>query len=791
MEGELHSESHEHNEHAHHEHSHAEHAVHHAEHSHAHATKANMISGARSWAIENLPILLVYLLIALVLFWPITANIASTTVNGFGDLYQNLWGLWWVGYATFTLHTSIYFTPLLYYPIGASLVTQTLSPLAAYIMLPFQAGGLVLEYNALFFVDFMLCGFFMYLLANYLFKNKYAAFVAGIIFAYSPMHLTHALFGQSNWNSVQFLPLFILFFLMMIREKKLLYSFAAAVSFVFIMFFGDPEQGIMTAVLALIILLYYIIRPKRRPDILSLGFAKSLGAMVLLLLVVGSPFLIPIFTAVSGGVLSTANELSGLQYNIIWSNPLASFLLPNPSNNLIGGISSAFPNVYLVDQSERVAYLGYIAIILALIGLWSDFKKERLHNTFIWLAIAAIFAWLSIGPYLQIGSPQSASLPGIYYLYRLIPMLNLIREPGRFDLIVTMALALLAAFGAKSVIERLSASKAGAKSFALYATAVLSLLIILEYYGAPLGGPSFQSVTMPVGYTQIGQFPANVSMLFLPSLPLSTNHPNLYAGLAMYYQTAFQKPMISGYTSRINSTQELPELSIPLSVSSSYLLSGYGFIYPSPINENSTKVTLFWLKNYNTAFVSILRSAYNQSQLVQLYSYMRSVFGHEAYNDNSSIIFETSNAIQNLNLSSSIIAYPSIGAGSGSWIPGFALCQSQSSCNATFSSIFWGSTVRAIDIWSPKAQNVRMVMLASSYQQDSPLYLYLNPVATSTVPSPVATLVLSPGAMRTFGANLTLNSGRNELFFIAPNSTADPSDPYINFGIENITITPK
>src|SRR5271157_1732997 len=78
----------------------------------------------------------IYLLISLLVFWPLTANITTTVpaggpripAAGTGDSYQNLWNLWWVGYAVFTLHTSPYFTNMLFYPVGADLVTHTLSP---------------------------------------------------------------------------------------------------------------------------------------------------------------------------------------------------------------------------------------------------------------------------------------------------------------------------------------------------------------------------------------------------------------------------------------------------------------------------------------------------------------------------------------------------------------------------------------------------------------------------------------------------------------------------------------
>ncbi|MEM3253440.1 MAG: hypothetical protein QXS71_03400, partial [Candidatus Micrarchaeaceae archaeon] len=67
---------------------------------------------------EYAVVALLFLMLSLLLFWNITLGIASTVPNGGGDVYQTLWNLWWVGYATLKLHTSIYFSSLLYYPVG-------------------------------------------------------------------------------------------------------------------------------------------------------------------------------------------------------------------------------------------------------------------------------------------------------------------------------------------------------------------------------------------------------------------------------------------------------------------------------------------------------------------------------------------------------------------------------------------------------------------------------------------------------------------------------------------------
>ena len=99
---------------------------------------------------------LIYLLISLVMFWQITINIFGSAVNGHGDVYQSLFNLWWVPYAIFTLHQSPYFTSLLYYPIGANLITMTMTPLAGIFTAPLQLISSAFAYNVLFFSSFAL-----------------------------------------------------------------------------------------------------------------------------------------------------------------------------------------------------------------------------------------------------------------------------------------------------------------------------------------------------------------------------------------------------------------------------------------------------------------------------------------------------------------------------------------------------------------------------------------------------------------------------------------------------------
>ena len=251
-------------------------------------------------------------------------------------------------------------------------------------------------------------------------------------------------------------------------------------------------------------------------------------------------------------------------------------------------------------------------------------------------------------------------------LYRLIPFFNTVREPGRFDMVVTIALAIMAAYGVKSLTEHKEHEAHHAPSPInmkfVGIVAVIAILFLIESNGIPLSGLAASAVTtnlsIPLAYSQIGQLQGNYSILQLPIVPNSYSaYPELYAGEAMYYQTASHKAIVGGYATRENNTQQLSTYQIPLAVQGTSLLDYGQLLYQSPISENYTNQTLLTLYNYNTAFVAINKAAYNQTQFLQLASQVYATFGPQLYNDNSTIIFSTQNAIGR-SLYRSYVAYP-------------------------------------------------------------------------------------------------------------------------------------
>lgn len=744
------------------------------------------VGGLRDWfrlterRKEYSVVFLVYLIISLVMFWNLTLNITSYVVNGGGDVFQSLWNLWWTPYSVFVLHQSPYTTNVIFYPVGANLVSQTMTPLAGIVSWPFQQVSMPFAYNVLFFTSFALGGLFMFLLAEHVVRSRYAAFIAGLIFAFSPMHIAQS-YSHLQWTIIEFIPLFVLLFLLMLKNKKRKYAILAALSFVLLTFMGDIQQGIIAVVFAVISLVILAILDRR--EVLNINTAINLALLGIFVLIIGSPFFAFIIPGIRSS-LGTASQLSDIAHNMLYSDNLASFFLPSYYNGIFNGFSHAYYNQtygldyngtqYKANVTEKTSYIGYSVLFLVAFGVYGVYKRhregERIREELYWAAILLVFILLSLGPVI-VAYTSVTGVPALYALYRDVPLFNLVREPGRFDVIVTVALAVLAAIG----FGRLEKTRG---KDALMLVILFSALILVEYNGMPLtaslANSAVRSASIPKAYHELGQSNRSFTLLVLPALPDLNTGSYLYPGMAMYYQTAAHKPLVDGYTTRMNATEELLLENVPLIVSASYLASGQNFIFPYPISENYTNLTLIWLAEYNVSFVAITRSAYTQQEQESLLSYMNRVFGSPAYQDSNVSVFSTTGA-EAAGAGRSITSYIV-----GTWYPGYAFCASYSNCNQTFASLWWGGDVRGLNVFSPNVTKARIYIEATAYNP-GPLYVLQQG-------EPLTVLNLST-SINPYALNTTLARGFNEFVFYQKNGTAVQSpSPYLNFGVRNITV---
>ncbi len=724
-----------------------------------------------------------YLFISLIIFWPVALGQNVVFTNS-SDTYQALAYLWHVPYSLFVSHTPVYFTSGIDYPVGAALAGQSIMPLAGIFSWPLQLINRAMAFNLLFFLAFILSGVFMFMLADYIVKNKYAAFVAGLIFAFSPMHITQA-YGHLNWAMVEFIPLFILFLLLTVERKKQVYVFGAAISFVLLTFMGDIEQGILTLFFTILILILYAISRDRR-KVLNMRTYLLLGEMAVIALVLSAPFIVAMLPYLPEA-FSAVSQQSGTLYNEVWSVDLASFFLPGYYNGIFKGISSSYYVIYQPDITERVAYIGYTVLALALLGLaytWRHRREDNMHHGLIWLGIALAGAVMALGPVLQFFGTLTG-VPLLYGLYGALPIFDIVKEPDRFFFFATIGLAVLAALGIKS-LERYQLLGTQRKRL-LFAIAI-SFLILVEYNGTPLSGSAAQQLVagthIPKAYAQLGNYTANFTTLMLPALTnYSSYNKEMFPALNMYYQTALNKPILGGYSARPNSSQNVSDEIIPLAAEAYYLEQGDGLLYGSPIRENYSKVTLLLLRLYNTRFVSVDRQAYNTTNLEQLASYLESVFGNPVYIDNTTLVFAATNATSTAG--NTIAAYTPVLIGSpyifhtySVWEPGWAFCTSTSNCNATFENTWFGENDAYIDVYSPTNQSVKMNMLALSPTGAKSVYVYIDgqPYESMKLNSTFSNYTLS----------FLMSAGINQIVFV---TATNSSNPYTGMGVKNITFS--
>ena len=80
-----------------------------------------------------------YLVLAVLMTWPLAADFIGSVPGGAGDLWQNYWNFWWWKTALLDLGQHPYFSPMIFHPTGGKLIFLTHSPFNMLIALPITA----------------------------------------------------------------------------------------------------------------------------------------------------------------------------------------------------------------------------------------------------------------------------------------------------------------------------------------------------------------------------------------------------------------------------------------------------------------------------------------------------------------------------------------------------------------------------------------------------------------------------------------------------------------------------
>ncbi len=506
-----------------------------------------------------------YVLLSLALTYPLVLHL-GTHVPGSEtwafDEYTFVYNQWWFKYALLDLGTNPLYSDYIWVPVGINFVLYTYTIFNAALSLPLQPYfNLALTSNLIMLFSTAMSGFGVFLLLRYLLAERrrsgrlspsaywWAAWVGGALYAFAGNRFVYLALGHYDMVSTEWLPLFALFFLKTLRERRPIHPVLAGIFAAFAML-CEMIFGVFLALLALV--LWLCERPlKEWWQAGRREWAALLGRLGLLVLSAGTlyaPMLVFILREMRKGYL-----LSGWGDALILSADLFSFVTPTRLNPIFGNDWTA--ELAAVKQGTarfsdvNTVVVGIAAILLVILAgvVWRRTVRA-------WLASAVTFAVLCLGPLLQINGRYLFDLDGLqttvplpFIILHYIPIAKGNRAPNRNSVILMLAVAVLAGYAVAWILER-----AEGRWRKRWTTPALSLLLcaglLVEHLSVPL---PLTDARVPAFYYQLAQEPGDFTIL---TLPLGWRDSFGVLGAedtrTQYYQAVHHKRLLSGNSGR-------------------------------------------------------------------------------------------------------------------------------------------------------------------------------------------------------------------------------------------------
>jgi hypothetical protein len=379
---------------------------------------------------DALAALLLYSLLAAVLM----VHGASLTheLSGAGsDPYDSPWFLAWWPYAL-THHADPFFTKVIWYPSGVSLLWITAVPLLSLLGWPVTAvWGPAVTYNLLIVTSPVFCAWGAYFLCRHVTRHFAAALIGGFIFGFSTYETSQS-FGALNLTIVYLVPLLLLMVLKRLDDElSRVQAVALASVLLLAQFLICIEIFAMVFVfggLAWVLAWAYV--PARRPVLRRL-FADGLYT---------APFvtlpLLPLFIAMVPHY-ALINHPAVWPY--FWVTDLTSILLPSRLN-LFGHSFHFLASSISGSSQENGAYFGLP--LLVILGLFAWGQRHTPRGRFCSLVFLLCLV-CSLGPYLWVGG-HFTGIPMPWVVAVHLPLLGS-ALPARFTMFASLAAAVITA----------------------------------------------------------------------------------------------------------------------------------------------------------------------------------------------------------------------------------------------------------------------------------------------------------------------------------------------------------
>lgn len=460
----------------------------------------------------------VYGLFTLGIFYPSLRHAHNALIGPPGDTMACLWTLEYGSRHLFDGGLS--YVTSLFYPEGSSFYYHAWSfyNLSVYSLLR-SAFDAAISYNALVLMTFPLSGLSAFLLFRYLTGNRWLALLGGFLFAFNPSHMERAQ-HHLNIATIQFLPLFVLFYIRSIRERSWLWPLLAAGALILN---ATADWNYLVFCLSFMVFSYvYLMVRRRRLWLWDVAWKSSVvaGAAVVVL----SPLLLPM---VRLGLEAGGAQAGGHNQFVV---DMLELVIPNPLHAFGDWSPVQFVNgLYTGVICESTGYLGLAALGLIIVT-WRDTLRSAAKYVLGWLS----FLLMSFGsqPHLA-GINIPVLTPG-----RLLPMIPLIsnsRAPGRFIVLAYLFWSLVTVIALGGLWSRMSRT--------ILRNSVVGGIVILLVLDYTAISHDTTPIQVPACYATLPRNGEPYGVLDLPSgyVPVERY---------MMYQELHRIPIVQGWVSR-------------------------------------------------------------------------------------------------------------------------------------------------------------------------------------------------------------------------------------------------
>ncbi len=489
---------------------------------------------------KHILIIFFYSLITIGFTWPLILNLnkATPSIIPFYPQYKNMtdeyiavWNTWQIKRAIES-GENFFFTKKIFYPLGANLAIADHSLALSIMVLPIilLSNNPLIAYNFIVLLSFILSAYGAFLLIFYLTKNKQASFICGLIFSFSSARLAHVIASHQAVMSLQWIPLFFLFFIKIFRENRFL-NYVWAGGFFLLTVLTSYYLSIFLILLGIL----WVILNINRTNLLKLI------KFFLCTAIIHIPFLIILIKAFLQGYFPQGKGVFEMSY--FYGADLLGFFVPAFFHSLFKNLVGGFYKNLSGNAWEHTTYIGYTVLFLVLFSLFK-FKKNREVKKFAIMAF--LFLILSLGAVLWIrGRPLMFGNRFIFmpqYVFKFIPILNNVRLPSRFVVLVSLCIILISGYGLKYILEKCKKK--------ITITFLLSFLILLENLCLPF--PLNQEFKIPLVYKEISQEKESFTILEVPFCVYSgAKILGYYYSPPQYYQIFHKKNILGGNLGRI------------------------------------------------------------------------------------------------------------------------------------------------------------------------------------------------------------------------------------------------